>query len=72
VVHRLVVTTSTTSRLVELAGDGIGNVGQLLLLLLEVLGGRSSSVLLKPVSGLLDGLQKLVYVLAICSQHTLW
>lgn len=67
VVHRLVVATSTTtSRLVELASDGVGNVGQLLLLLLEVLGGRSGSVLLEPVSGLLDGLQKLFRILASC------
>ena len=64
-VHRLVVTTST-SRLVELASDGVGNVGQLLLLLLEVLGGRGGGVLLEPVSGLLDGLQELYGMLASC------
>lgn len=66
-VHRVVV-TSSTRRLVELASDGVGNVGQLLLLLLEVLGGRSGSVLLEPVSGLLDGLQKLFGMLASCQK----
>lgn len=64
-VHGLVA-TATASRLVELASDGVGDVGQLLLLLLEVLSGRGGSVLLEPVSGLLDGLQKLFGILASC------
>lgn len=40
VARRLVVAiaTSTASLAVKLAGDGIGDVGQLLLLLLKVLG----------------------------------
>lgn len=45
--------------LVHLGGDGVGNIGQLLLLLLEVLGGCSGAVLLKPGGGLLDGLENL-------------
>ena len=44
---------------VKLAGDWVCDVGQLLLLLLEVLGSGRGSVLLDPVGGLLDGLEKL-------------
>jgi len=41
---RLIITLSTrsTGLAIQLAGDGVGNVGQLLLLLLEVLGVGSS------------------------------
>lgn len=68
VVHGLVVlTTWTTGRAVELAGDGVGDVGQLLLLLLEVLGLRGGGVLLEPVAGLLDGVQNLLRLLAVCA-----
>lgn len=44
IVVRLVIATgSTGTSTVQLAGDGVGNVGQLLLLLVEVLGGGSGS-----------------------------
>lgn len=49
-----------TSVLVHLGGDGVGDVGQLLLLLLEVLGGGVSAVLLEPLSSLLNSLKDLV------------
>ena len=44
---------------VQLAGDRVRDVRQLLLLLLEVLGGGSSRVLFEPVSGLLDSVEDL-------------
>lgn len=36
---RLVITSATLA--VKLAGDGVGDVGELLLLLIEILGGSS-------------------------------
>ena len=45
---------------VQLAGDGVGHVGQLLLLLLEVLSRGRGSVLLEPLGSLLDSVQDLV------------
>jgi hypothetical protein len=50
---------SATSARVHLGGDGVGDVRELLLLLLEVLGGGLGAALLEPVDGLLDGLKKL-------------
>lgn len=55
---RLVVLVSLTST-VKLAGDRVGNAGQLLPLLLEVLGGGRGTILIKPVSDLLDSIQNL-------------
>lgn len=54
VVGSLVLATST-ARSVELGGDGVSDVGQLLELLVKVLRGGSGGVLLKPVLSLLDG-----------------
>ena len=65
-VNRLVIVTSATSSLVHLGGDGIGNVRELLLLLLEVLRGRIGRVLIEPVVGLLDGIEKLSFSLVSC------
>jgi hypothetical protein len=48
-----------TSTLVHLGGDGVGNVGQLLLLLLKVLGGGVGAVLLEPLSSLLNSFKDL-------------
>ena len=58
-VNRLVIVTSATSSLVHLGGDGIGNVRELLLLLLEVLRSRIGCVLVEPVLSLLDGVEDL-------------
>lgn len=53
------------SRAVKLAGNWIGNIGQLFLLLLELLGGGGSGVLLEPLGGLLNGVQDSLLVLLI-------
>lgn len=58
-VAALLLSTSVALALVHLGGDGVGNVGQLLLLLLKVLGGGLGAVLLEPLSGLLDSLEDL-------------
>ena len=55
-VQRLVILGRST-RAIQLAGDGVSHAGQLLLLLLEVLGGSSGGVVLEPVESLLDGVQ---------------
>jgi hypothetical protein len=49
------IVTSTTGRAVELGGDGVGDIGQLLELLVKVLRGSRDGVLLEPVLDLLDG-----------------
>lgn len=65
-VNRLIVlATRSTARAVELAGDGVGHVRQLLLLLLKVLSGGSGGILLEPFSSLLDGINDLIYGLVI-------
>lgn len=51
--------SSTTSAAVKLAGNGVGNVAELLLLLIEVLGGSIGGVVVEPVLGLLDGIKDL-------------
>lgn len=45
--------------LVHLGGDGVSDVGQLLLLLLKVLGGGLGAVLLEPLGSLLDSVKDL-------------
>ena len=50
----------TPSAAVQLTGDGIGDVAQLFLLFLKVLGGCCCGVLIKPIGGFLDGFQELV------------
>lgn len=57
------------SRAIELAGNGVGDVGELLPLLLEVLGGGSGSVLLQPVGNLLDGVENLEKLSAIAFER---
>lgn len=52
-------TTSTASITVELAGDGVGDARELLLLLLEILGRSGGTILFEPVSGFLDCFQDL-------------
>lgn len=44
---------------VHLGSDGVGDVGQLLLLLLKVLSASFSAVLVEPLSSLLDGIEDL-------------
>ena len=56
-------TTGTTAA-IELAGDRVGDVAELLLLLVEVLCGRTGAVLVEPVLGLLDSLEKLLSVIS--------
>ena len=53
------------SRAIKLAGNWIRNIGQLLLLLLELLGGGGSGVLLEPLGGLLNGVEDSLLVLLI-------
>lgn len=73
VMPRGLVILISRSRAIELAGDGVGHVGQLLLLLLEVLGGGFGSVVLEPVSDLLDGVQDglLVVLINLATQAVL-
>lgn len=56
----LLAGTLATSSLVHLGGDGVGDVGKLLLLLLKVLSGSLGSVLVEPLLGLLDSLEDLI------------
>jgi len=66
VVNRLVIVTAgATSGAVKLAGDGVGDVRQLLLLLLKVLRFSGGSVLLEPLVGLLDSVQDSLLVLLV-------
>jgi len=56
--HSTGTTSATTA--IELACNWVGDIAELLLLLVKVLGGRGSTVLVKPVLSLLDGIQKLL------------
>ena len=56
----VIVTASVTSALVHLGGDGVGDVRELLLLLLEVLRGGIRRIVLQPVVGLLDSIKDLL------------
>lgn len=49
---------------VHLGGNGVGDIGQLLPLLLKVLGRSLGTVLVKPLSGLLDGLSELYNIVS--------
>lgn len=53
------IVLGATSALVHLGGDGVGDVRQLLLLLLKVLSGGIGAVLLKPLGSLLDSVEDL-------------
>lgn len=64
----VVVTAWAASGAVKLAGDGVGDVGQLLLLLLEILGFRGGRILLEPLVGLLDGVKNLLTLSVLCSE----
>ncbi len=44
---------------VQFAGDGVGHVRELLLLLLEVLGRGRGGVLIEPLGSFLDGIDNL-------------
>src|SRR5688572_24647507 len=56
--------TTSTSLAVKLGGNGVGDLGQLLELLIKVLAGGSGCVLLEPVLSLLDGvLERLLVIL---------
>ena len=55
----IILTTRPTSTSIQLASYGVCDVRQLLLLFLEVFGGCGGGVLLEPVGGFLDSLEKL-------------
>jgi hypothetical protein len=59
--------SSTASAAVKLAGDGVGDVAELLLLLVKVLGGSLSGVVVEPVLGLLDSIENLFTMSVSCS-----
>lgn len=59
IVEGRVLLLLATSTLVHLGGDGVGDIGQLLLLLFKVLGGGVSAVLLEPLGSLLDSVEDL-------------
>jgi hypothetical protein len=56
----VIVGLATRSALVHLGSDRVSDVGQLLLLLLEVLSGSLGTVDIEPLGSLLDGIQDLV------------
>ena len=58
-VDGLIICTSAGTTAVQLGGDGVSDIRELLLLLLKVLGGSCLGVLLKPVLSLLDSVDKL-------------
>lgn len=53
----ILLATSATGTLVHLGGNGVSDVGQLLLLLLKVLSGGVSAVLVEPLVGLLNSIE---------------
>ena len=59
----IVLTAGTTS--VELGGNGVGDVRQLLELLIKVLGGGLGSVRFEPVLSLLDSLEERLLVILL-------
>jgi hypothetical protein len=61
----LLVVTSATSRAVKLGGDGVSDIRELLELLIKVLSDSGSGVLLEPVLGLLDGVEKRLLVVLL-------
>jgi hypothetical protein len=61
----IVVGHATGTASVELGGDGVGDIAQLLLLLVKVLGDGGGGVLLEPVLSLLDSLEKSLLVVLV-------
>lgn len=57
---RALATSATSTSRVQLARDRVSDVRELLLGLLEVLSGGSGGVLVKPLGGLLNGIENLV------------
>ena len=51
--------SGTASAAVKLAGDGVGDIAELLLLLIEVFGSGIGGVVVEPVLDLLDGVKDL-------------
>jgi hypothetical protein len=62
IIGLVILGTRSPGTSIQLAGDRVGDIAQLFLLLLEILGRGVLSVLIKPVSGFLDGFEKLEYV----------
>jgi hypothetical protein len=58
-IRLVVLATRSSGTSIQFAGDGVGDIAQLLLLLLKILGLSVLGVLLKPVGGFLDGFEKL-------------
>lgn len=65
IVAVVILLSCSTSASVHLAGDWVSDVGKLLLLLLKLFGSSGSGVLLKPLSGLLDGVEDSLLILLI-------
>lgn len=59
-------TLTALTAAVKLAGDRVRDVGKLLLLLLEILGGCGGGVGVEPVGCLLNGLENLVNLSVKC------
>lgn len=57
---RLIRVGTTGAAAVQLAGNGVSNARELLLLLLKIGSLGGSTVLLKPLGGLLDSVEKLM------------
>lgn len=55
----IIVGHASSTAAVKLAGDGVGDVAELLLLLVKVLGGGRGGIIVEPVLGLLDGIEDL-------------
>jgi hypothetical protein len=58
-IRLVVLATRSSGTSIQLASDGVGDIAQLLLLLLEIFGLGVLGVLLKPVGGFLDSFEKL-------------
>jgi hypothetical protein len=67
--RRLIVILSSSSSAVQFAGDGVSDVRELLLLLLEIFGGGCLGVLVEPFGGFLNGFKKLYYVSIWCFKN---
>ena len=54
--------SSTASAAVKLAGNGVGDVAELLLLLIEVFSSSIGGVVVEPILDLLDGVKNLYFI----------
>lgn len=61
----IILLSCSSGSSVHLAGDWVSDVRELLLLLLELLGGGGSGVLLEPLGGLLDGVEDSLLIVLV-------